>query len=333
MPVRITDESALIVWDAKSGTEQFVRRAHFETKSKDFGFFVPTPSRPTLGEVPDNVFKRLEVELQPKVEHRDRISDEWSFFLARTRIKNTFNAAADSLNVDEDDNVSVIEGKRIGDYNATVLKANDATTLKVWLRSHHYTATSNFEEWASPYIQKGWYLTAFKIASDVKRTYATAKAVALTFKAEAPFYPYRESKRAQQMKGARTLRLFYIGNDRPDARIKDDNYAQLWPAQTDYSATLSASSLAENHLTLPSGPLRLTAFTDASHPRPGWADLVFASADDQNEKTPPPHIIWHDRTVYIPLDAIAFVLAVATAFCWDLHLKRAKKARKSVEAM
>ncbi len=40
--VEITDEAALIIWDAENRTEHFIRKANFTTSAKDFGFLVPT---------------------------------------------------------------------------------------------------------------------------------------------------------------------------------------------------------------------------------------------------------------------------------------------------
>ena len=54
--VEITNESALIIWDAESKTEHFIRRAAFQSTSTDFGFLVPTPTQPELAEADDSVF-------------------------------------------------------------------------------------------------------------------------------------------------------------------------------------------------------------------------------------------------------------------------------------
>ena len=51
--VRLASESAIIVWDAASKTQHFIRRARFETKARDFGFLVPTPTRQELAEASD----------------------------------------------------------------------------------------------------------------------------------------------------------------------------------------------------------------------------------------------------------------------------------------
>jgi hypothetical protein len=44
--VAVASETALIVWDAQSHVEQFVRSASFVTGAKSVGFLVPTPTAP-----------------------------------------------------------------------------------------------------------------------------------------------------------------------------------------------------------------------------------------------------------------------------------------------
>ena len=63
--VRIFEEEALIVWDAKTKTQHFIRRAAFDTQAKDFGFLVPTPEKPELAEADDSVFFRLAQAIAP----------------------------------------------------------------------------------------------------------------------------------------------------------------------------------------------------------------------------------------------------------------------------
>ena len=47
--VTINEEAAVIVWDAKTKTEHFIRMASF-SGAEDFGFLVPTPTKPELAE-------------------------------------------------------------------------------------------------------------------------------------------------------------------------------------------------------------------------------------------------------------------------------------------
>ena len=51
--VQIAEEEAVIVWDPATRTEHFIRRASFHSTARTFGFLLPTPTTPTLGELPD----------------------------------------------------------------------------------------------------------------------------------------------------------------------------------------------------------------------------------------------------------------------------------------
>lgn len=65
--VAIADQEILVTWNAKTQEEHFVRRARFlGSSSKDFGFLVPTPTKPELAEAPDALFDRLDDLLRPE---------------------------------------------------------------------------------------------------------------------------------------------------------------------------------------------------------------------------------------------------------------------------
>src|SRR5262245_52360195 len=65
--VPIAAESALIVWDEKTKTQHFIRRASFEAREPYFGFLVPTPTEPKLAEAPDALFTQMEGWIRPEV--------------------------------------------------------------------------------------------------------------------------------------------------------------------------------------------------------------------------------------------------------------------------
>jgi hypothetical protein len=53
------DQTVIIVWDAASKTEHFIRQASFKSDAEDFGFLVPTPSQPELEEAGNDAFPLL----------------------------------------------------------------------------------------------------------------------------------------------------------------------------------------------------------------------------------------------------------------------------------
>src|SRR5690349_12193059 len=71
-PIAIRGEEALIVWEPSTRKEHFVRTAGFDAQNEDFGFLVPTPARPELAEVDDEVFARLWAIYRQPVRSRSR---------------------------------------------------------------------------------------------------------------------------------------------------------------------------------------------------------------------------------------------------------------------
>jgi hypothetical protein len=72
--VRIAEESAIIIWDEKTRTQHFIRRATFDTDAPDFGFLVPTPTEPALAEVNNSAFTDLEYLIRPEVIQKPEIT-------------------------------------------------------------------------------------------------------------------------------------------------------------------------------------------------------------------------------------------------------------------
>lgn len=194
--------------------------------------------------------------------------------------------------------------------------ASDSKSLGQWLKKHRYPVSSDAREWLAPYVRRGFFLTVFQIASDKQSQSARAQAVRLSFQTDAPFFPYRESKRAQKVGGYRSLRVFFVGDARVGARVENGRKTQVWPAMTTYSAPLDAKRLTGQKLDVPAGRLRLTAFEDDSSPRPGWGDLHFSPATQQSEITPPPNIIYKDERRWIPADVLALGAALLAGFGW-----------------
>src|SRR5689334_19195533 len=59
------DQNVIIIWDAANKTQHFIRRASFKSDGDDFGFLVPTPSKPTLEEAGNEAFEYLAMLTAP----------------------------------------------------------------------------------------------------------------------------------------------------------------------------------------------------------------------------------------------------------------------------
>lgn len=309
--VHIAEESAVIVWDAANSTQHFIRRARFDTKAKDFGFLVPTPSVPILAESDEAVFGLLEdiAFAQLKAEMK----------MAAGLVK--AKAAAEK--------VVVVATAKVAGLDATVLEATDAGALDTWLKAHGYVSNPALVEWYRPYIERRWKITAFKIAADPGRAHvARSSAVRMTFRTEKPFFPYREPAAAEGAKpSSRSLSLYFIGDSRVDGRLGESD---AWPGKTKWSRTLSywQRRALGKRLGIPAaqtGPMtRLTAFVDYSSPRPGKDDVYFSASANQVEEglEAPTPIWWSDPD---PLLAIGiFVLLLAGLLIGGAWLNRAR---------
>src|SRR6516165_8241841 len=58
-PVVNADQTVILIWDAASKTQHFIRQASFQSEADDFGFLVPTPSQPVLDESGNEAFPYL----------------------------------------------------------------------------------------------------------------------------------------------------------------------------------------------------------------------------------------------------------------------------------
>lgn len=178
-PMPIEGEEALIVWDAERRTQHFVRTAAFSGADADFGFLVPTPSRPELAEVAEDVFQRLfEVYRAPPPPAPQRAD--------RSRSRGLLTSAATPP-------VEVLERRTVAGLDAAVLRANDAGALDAWLARHGYPSSDALRTWLAPYVSRGWIVTAFRIDPGAQRgTGFATRALRMSFQTDTPFFPYSE---------------------------------------------------------------------------------------------------------------------------------------------
>jgi hypothetical protein len=278
--VDIADESAIIIWDAASHTQHFIRRATFATPVRDFGFLVPTPSRPTLAEAPDAAFDQLAKITSPRVIKKVVYEPGTLGCAARAPL------AA---------NVHVLELTHVAGYDAAVLAADDPAGLNHWLGEHGYESRPALTGWLAPYIKAGWTVTAFKIAKTATAdSSVSTAAVRMTFQTDRPFFPYREPEDQRDATAnsppRRLLRVYFVGQGRFTG-TRDGGSA--WPGATAWADALPQERLAELVAKLgvvapKGGSLWLTEFEDHSSPRPGTDDVYFTLSADQTpaERSP-----------------------------------------------
>jgi len=283
--VAIADESAIIVWDKALSTEHFIRRATFQSAAHDFGFLVPTPSKPELSEASDAAFSELARVTAPKIVKQAQPAAPGCGFGCSKAPERVASMAPE--------NVRVLEEKRVAGYDAVILEAEDATSLAAWLKDHGYEFSDALREWAEHYIKEKWKITAFKVSKEAKEAKEGAtvstSAVRMTFKTDQPYFPYREplaqAKASDTPPSRRLLRVYFLGTERVEGMLE----GAVWPGRAAWSGEIELADrdkVAEK-LKLPAATMPakwwLTEFEDLSSPRPGTSDVIFKHSENQSK--------------------------------------------------
>jgi len=263
--VATAEETAFIVWDEKSKTEHFIRRASFRSTGYDFGFLVPTPNQPDLDVASEDLFSELAKITAPRIEYREEIHEIEKDFAFGCGSKTTTFATGEKLPMSKaaPGSVNVLEQKRVGDYDAAVLafrRGGDdtpergAAELAKWLVKHGYESSDDIKKWLERYVKDGWYLTAFKIASPEPKDKGgpnppgppqthdlRAKPIRMSFKTDRPFYPYREPEIEQTKPPGeeRLLRVFVAASVRYAGKLGDGS--KPWAGQTAWAGPVDGS--------------------------------------------------------------------------------------------
>ena len=308
--VYIAGEDAIILWDPATQTEHFIRRAAFQSTAASFGFLVPAPSVPQLGEVDAGVFRDLDSLIAPETKiDESGYEVEFGSLLATCLL---LKAASDKSAAQAPDRaVEVLQTARVAGFDATTIAADNADAMATWLAEHGFAKSPELTEWLARYVDAKWTITAFVIAKgdEADRDIATS-AVRLSFKTERPFYPYREPKATNPQAGdapavtggdapaSRRLRMFFIS----DARYAATLVNAPWSAPISWAAPLP--DLPKELQPLAGAHRFATVFVDDSFPRNGIDEVYFARDTEQSQIRPPPNIYKDPTEIWIPVDGV-----------------------------
>jgi hypothetical protein len=318
--VDVADETALIVWDEANRTEHFVRSATFVGTAYDFGFLVPTPSKPDLNDTDPEIFANLAAITKPRTIYREQT--DVPFGCGGGSV-----GSSQSLEYSPPTGVIVLKQKRVGGFDAAVLafrkeKKQDlkdaAAEFLDWLNRNQYAVRPDLEEWLVPYIRDNWVITAFKIAaqtsaeppvvmkevgkSEIRTEQKTiglkSSAVRMSFQTDKPFFPYREPSDQRDTIARnvpRLLRVFIAAKQRMSGKL--GNGMTSWAGQTKWADALKDEERLEilKRTNLPvttvPGGWWLTEFEDRSTPRPGTDEVFFEPSEDRSAVARQPEII------------------------------------------
>jgi len=173
---------------------------------EEFGFLVPTPTQPELGEVSTPMFQQLyELYRRPEVRAQAGLRGRLGREAAGSR--------ADSMAP----RVEVLEQRVVAGMEASVLRANEAGVLDRWLMEHGYPSGPGVQAYFAPYVANGWVITAFRIAPGATPGAFATSIVRMSFHTERPFFPYAEVAGASTSR--RPFRVSIIAPQRMRAQL------------------------------------------------------------------------------------------------------------------
>jgi hypothetical protein len=297
----ITKEEALIIWDGK--TQHFIRRGAFKSDADNFGFIVPSPTLPKLEEVDDSILFKLYQKTKAKYTRKDRWRPNLIPLLAYTFLYAGDSAPEKSI---------VVDLVKVAGMDAAVLKAENGDVLGNWLMQNNYPFSPELKEWAQHYIEKGWYLTAFKIDKGSEKTpVVESKLVHMQFESKRPFFPYKEPKSTKSsLEGSRTLRIYMISEQPPTPKIGDGS--TVWKGKVVYAKEGDFGSLFKDSSLQKLIPKNawLSEIEDSSNPRPGTDELWLDANSAPETIERQPIVVERKRSIPVPLDVVLIIVGI-----------------------
>ncbi len=282
-PVVNADQTVILLWDAATHTQHFIRKASFRSDADDFGFIVPTPNVPELEESGDAAFPYLLYLTKPEVKTVWRPVG----IGCASREQPTFALAAGAAHQEA---VRVLQEKEVAGFNAVVLEASTAGALVAWLREHGYAYSPEVAAWAKPYVEGGWKFVALKVAKDPSSSGkgVAASALRISFHTDRPLFPYREPDPAASAEALgvkhRLLRIYFVAEARYRGELTPE---KPWTGRVAWAGKLTPQARQKllELLKLPAdaGPAAawLTEFEDDWPYRAAPADVYFSRDKDQ----------------------------------------------------
>lgn len=226
--VKFKGQKNIIVWDPAAKTEHFIRKAAFATDAAALGFIAPTPSVPELEEVSEKAFQTL----------------------ANLKAVSDFDPSIKGEAASVEATVEIVQVKDVAGYHAITVKANDIAALSKWMDENGFVTTPSIREWTAYYVNKGWYLTTFKVIA--KNGSAGTGTVRMSFKIDKPFNPFYvpDDNKTDGEPGG--LALFFVSPDdwQPEGELGPQLLKRHWRAEL----TQSAATVLAEQLKLPSLP-------------------------------------------------------------------------------
>jgi len=189
------EQQAIIVFDGSE--ETLYLQARYEGNIEDFAWIIPTPAKPVVGKGTSGLFEDV-------AEYFYRLKlEEWKagrLPIAEGGVISFGDEGGKKEKASKPEKVKVVEFRRVGVFDLTVLEATDSDALVKWLEKNEYglPETEETKSILSHYVKQEMYFCALRVNKGSRKASArTLKGwinpVTISFATERPFYPLRIS--------------------------------------------------------------------------------------------------------------------------------------------
>lgn len=177
-----TGQEAAIFFD--DGQETLILTTTFRGEAKGFGWVIPVPSKPEVTKGSDEVLENLRKIVAMRYERVGILEAPMSAGYKQY-----------------EEQVTVVETKKIDYLDVAVLTATDSQALAKWLADNGYQYPTDSAWLLNDYIQNQWFFIAVKVAPEAANAPDVVQGLAeghitplkIEFSAQAPVYPLRIS--------------------------------------------------------------------------------------------------------------------------------------------
>jgi len=180
--IQESGQKAVIFYD--KGKETLILSITFKGDAKDFGWVIPVPQKPEVAKGSDEIFTSIQ-EITGKYR----------------RFGYTNVMQLPMMGATREEEVTVVETKKIDYYEIAVLSATDSKALAKWLSDNGYQYPEESAYILNDYVNNQWYFVAVKISPEAQRADEViqglkeghATPLKLEFNSESIIYPLRIS--------------------------------------------------------------------------------------------------------------------------------------------
>ena len=164
------DQAAERILFVKDGEEMVAHvQIQYTGPSEKFSWVVPVPTPPKLSVGSDQLFQTLRSSTQPQFNlnlRTEGVCRQPDFDGGGAGGSANAPMASPSAAATAAPSVEVVSQENIGPYETVVIKGDDPTELKKWLRDNGYDVPESIDPLLDPYIKNKMYLLALKLQKD-----------------------------------------------------------------------------------------------------------------------------------------------------------------------